>query len=493
MKKLYFSSYFDVAKKQLNNYGAVDISLITDLPLFIDPFLLFNSEKEEYQKLHNNIIDYLKFIRDKSISKPNVTDGELRAWFCFSEVRQNWLGYTVLGNSGRGLGMGFARTVHENLHTIFTSLSDESITAGSHLERLCLVNDNVGKDSISDFTANLIKEFLLEYTQKFAIENVDESKLRKFSVPRAYFSKSTKTWEPKTYTLPAYGDEFVLLSPRDMLTKDEIWINRSDLIEHFDEIPNSIPNEELRAKVNNYFSSKLPAPTKNKTSPTSGERKKAASATVSTFPELIDYYIKIKEHRGSEATAVSIEKVESIELKVEEAQNLANLLAESSEFTSQPAKSVDETIVRANYLKECIELHEGYQIINNKLSKRPSNEKTVQLLFRLVWFGSPVDLNREVNNGRGPVDYTASIGALDKSIIEFKLASNPKLSHGLEKQTEIYMKANGTDKKVIIIFCYTEQNQEKVRGVLTDLGLTNARNIVVIDARNDNKPSASKS
>ena len=102
MKKLYFSDYFGVTKKQLYDYGTIDLSLVADLPLFIDPFLLFNSEKVEYKELHNHIIQYLIFVRDKSADTLNITDGELRAWFCFKEVKENWLGYTALGNDGSG-------------------------------------------------------------------------------------------------------------------------------------------------------------------------------------------------------------------------------------------------------------------------------------------------------------------------------------------------------------------------------------------------------
>jgi hypothetical protein len=43
------------------------ISLVSDLPLFIDPFLLFNSDKPEYRRLPDSIIDYLRFLRDKSV------------------------------------------------------------------------------------------------------------------------------------------------------------------------------------------------------------------------------------------------------------------------------------------------------------------------------------------------------------------------------------------------------------------------------------------
>lgn len=492
MKKLYFSDYFGVTKKQLYDYGTIDLSLVADLPLFIDPFLLFNSEKVEYKELHNHIIQYLIFVRDKSADTLNITDGELRAWFCFKEVKENWLGYTALGNDGSGLGMDFARNIHKNLRTVFCSFGEKNVTRGEHLEKLCLVRSNIGKDNISDLTTNLIKDYLLKYTEKFALDYIDKSRLRKFTVQRSYFSKKTESWEPKTYTLPAYSDEYIILTPRDMLTKDNMWINRDDLLNYFDEIPNAISNEELRAKVNNYFILQMPTIGSKKKRPTEADRKKAIIATIYKFPELIDYYIKLKEDKGSEATLASLEKVRVIEKTVDAARRLSNSLSDTSIFYQQPFSSLHEAITRAKFLKDQIENHDGYLIINDPLTGKPSNEKHVQLLFRLVWYGSPVDLNAEANNGRGPVDYVASLGSIDKAIVEFKLASNTKLRHGLEKQTEVYLKANNTDKKVIIIICYTKEEQGRVNNILADLKLINATNVVVIDARNDNKASASK-
>jgi hypothetical protein len=57
--KVYFSDIFKVSPDVIEKYGAFNISLINDLPLFIDPFLLFNSTKPEYQKLHKEILQYV--------------------------------------------------------------------------------------------------------------------------------------------------------------------------------------------------------------------------------------------------------------------------------------------------------------------------------------------------------------------------------------------------------------------------------------------------
>jgi hypothetical protein len=74
----------------------LNICLMFDLPLFIDPFLLYASEKPELRALHEQVIEYLWFLR---CFAPRVhNDWDLKEYFCFSEVRQTWLGFTDRGN-----------------------------------------------------------------------------------------------------------------------------------------------------------------------------------------------------------------------------------------------------------------------------------------------------------------------------------------------------------------------------------------------------------
>ena len=63
----------------------------THLPLFIDPMLIFNSEKNVYKELHNQIIRYFHFLYMKA--EQGLSKKEINAWFNFSEVPNNWLGY----------------------------------------------------------------------------------------------------------------------------------------------------------------------------------------------------------------------------------------------------------------------------------------------------------------------------------------------------------------------------------------------------------------
>src|SRR5438270_2796483 len=307
---VYFSDYFKVDQDVIERYGAFNISLVTDLPLFIDPFLLFNSENQQYRTLHDDIIKYLRFLKDKSLSQ-SIDSGTLKAWYTFREVEQNWLGFSTIGNRGSGLGTDFAQALNRNLINVFDTPCQKQVTKDSHLEKLCLIKDGVGRDNISDFTTNLIIGFLLEYTQTFARQHISQDLRATFRVERAYFNYTTVSWEERTFDLPKFNRSFVILTPKSLLTKDDTWINKKDLIKDFDQIPSMIDDDELRFKVNNYFLSQLSLdPERAGKRPTKKEREAAASATFQQFaPEIIDYYIKFKEDQGEQATSISGKKV----------------------------------------------------------------------------------------------------------------------------------------------------------------------------------------
>jgi len=120
-----------------------------------------------------------------------------------------------------------------------------------------------------------------------------------------------------------------------------------------------------------------------------------------------------------------------------------------------------------------------------------SKARLIKRMYRLVWFGTPLDVNREVNNGRGPVDYKVSYGANNSTLVEFKLASNSKLKNNLAKQVEIYKAASDSKRAIKVIMYFSAEEELKVISILNDLGLSENDDIILIDARNDNKSSAS--
>jgi hypothetical protein len=125
--RLYFSDFFEIDKDVIESYGAINISLINDLSFSLIPFLLFNSEKEEYQKIHQKIIKYLLFLQEQAEKFPKPPSGMMASWYLFPEVKQTWIGFSLDGNSGRGLGMSFALSLHEGLQTIFKDFGKEKV------------------------------------------------------------------------------------------------------------------------------------------------------------------------------------------------------------------------------------------------------------------------------------------------------------------------------------------------------------------------------
>ncbi len=481
---LYFSDVFEVSKEALDKYGAFNVSLITDLPLFVDPFLLFHSKKKEYQQFHDNIIRYLKFLRDKSTSQ-RIDEGLLRSWFYFSEVKQNWLGFTQEGNAGRGLGNDFAKALNSNLVKIFGSFGKERITRGTHLEKLCLIRSGVGKDTISDFTTNLIKGYLIEYTQSFTEQNIAPKFTKRIPVSRVRFNYLTERWESDTYTLPFFKGDHVLLTPKDILTKEDTWISRNDFLNEFFEVINAVPNIQLRQELDNYLKSVL------KERPVKKDLDKAITNFTLRFPEIIDYYIKLKEEQGDMAVKRSIDKVlASSDLYVERFGGLAFLLASQTEFYAIKGITSDEAFQRIQYLKDVIENKGGWRFLYDKNGVPVKSEDDLHVMYKLTWFGTLLDVSHEVDDGRGPADFKISLGSLDKTIVEFKLAKNPRLRQNLQNQVEIYKRASDARVGYKVIIYFNDGELKKVNNVLEELNLLRDRNIILIDARS--KPSASK-
>ncbi|WP_457445106.1 hypothetical protein [Roseateles sp. P5_E4] len=494
---IYFSDVFEVDEAIVDDYGAFNVALVNDLPLFVDPFLLFDSEDDKYKALHDSIIQYLVFLKERTL-EGELSRGDVTQWLLFREVKQNWLGFSQVGNGGTGLGINFAQSLAQNLRTVFRDFGGETRTASSHLEKLGLLSNGVGRDHLSDFTTNLIKGFLLEYTQAFARQHLRAEHVRRFRIDKVAFDYHTRRWTNGYFDLPFFDNDFVLLTPKDILTREAAWINQADMLSQFTQIQVAVDDDHMRERVNDHFLRQINEQSTNK------ERKEAALRTIAANPELLDIYIKLKEEDAPEAHTQSDLKVKATEVQfVENVRQLSLLLTQLREAlppagTADPAASgdahavaLDEARRRVLYLKHVIEDNDGYRVfyIDGKAVKRESD---LQTMFRLTWCATAFDANAEVNNGRGPVDFKISKGKENASLVEFKLASNTSLERNLRKQVDIYEQASNTSRSLKVILFFTESEYGRVVGILQDLKLTDSPDIILIDANRDNKPSASK-
>lgn len=157
--------------------------------------------------------------------------------------------------------------------------------------------------------------------------------------------------------------------------------------------------------------------------------------------------------------------------------------------TDKIKESYKNSLERVKHLKNIIENRDGYKLFYDK-QKPITREAHLHILYDFTWVSTHLDVNKEVNNGRGPVDFKVSYG-LDQTLVEFKLASNPHIKNNLQNQIDIYAKANHNPQKIVCIIYTTERQELKLKNILSELKMNHEEHVITIDARMDNKPSAS--
>ena len=301
---VFFSDRFDVHPAVLEKYGAFDISRRLRPAGLHRPVPAVQQQQEEVRRRCTTRSSTTCGSCATSAAD-DLDPGLIKSWYTFKEVKQNWLGFTVGGNDGHGLGPKFAKALHAALGDILNNFGDETITSSSHLEKLALIRPGVGRDNISDFTTNLIKHFLLRLHREVRDEasrrarpqaGGASSAPRSITAPRPGWPARTPSRGP---TATSSSLPRPTCSPRTTPGSTAPTCSAGST-----SCPSVVDNDQLRADVNRYFKSKLTR------RPTQRERDQASAATILAFPELIDCYIKLKEDTGDQAVATSRDKVD---------------------------------------------------------------------------------------------------------------------------------------------------------------------------------------
>jgi len=257
-------------------------------------------------------------------------------------------------------------------------------------------------------------------------------------------------------------------------------------VDDFETIPYAIPDAALRAEIDNYFRKVVPR------KPTRLDEREAAFRTIQHFPVVIDFYIKHKEDTGDRAVSISSERVRfSEQLYLDQFRNIAALLNQTTGFYTISGDTYDEALQRALFFKDVIENKGGHRFfyVDGEPLER---EEDLHILYRMTWFATTSDVTREANDGRGPVDFKISKSSKDKTLVEFKLAKNSRLERNLERQTEVYEKASDAPRSIKVIVYFSAGEKKRLEAILKKLKLDGREDIVIVDARKDNKPSGSK-
>lgn len=492
---MYFNEYFNVKNNTLEEYGALNISLDFDLPAFIDPMLIFSSDADLYKEWHNKIVKYILLLSKlKGNGDKNV--GLIQTYFTFKEIRNNWLGLSIKGNKGSAIGWQYGEALFENIENI---IDTHNVSSSIHFEKLCLFEEGIGKDKISDFTTNILLADFAKYTEKFARDNISSNLCKEFRIDKAYYDFDKDLFVPQTFYLPFIinekgKEEYVLLTPKDILRVNENEINKENFYINFDNMLATIDNQVLRFEISSYVDSEIKKLYdykdkigKKVTQKECREcREHAIDQIVLQHPEIYDYFIKLKENSAESIISIAINEINGIEnFFINNAKLISNRYLN---FSLQENESAfDESLRRILFLKREIEENGLWRNLY-KDGEPIASENDLQRLFRLVWCSSNYNFDSEVNNGNGPVDFKVSYGRNNVNLIEFKLAKNPKLKN-VFAQVDAYEAANSTKESIVVIFFFSENEKNRVDEIIK--GYHGKKEIVLIDCRNDNKVSAS--
>ncbi|NFO28832.1 hypothetical protein FDB41_10540 [Clostridium botulinum] len=207
MIKIKFSEFYNINKEQ-KDLNFVDINLLEDLELFIDPYVFAKLKGEFASKCNNAIINFFNEVITliRSGDKLNA----IRILNGLKEPSETHLGlarHSINGNAVTG----------KKALKLYTKLSKSNAVKTGNLKDLSdceLMIKGIGKDNISDITTNIIREYLIEFT---------EEQCKLYDIPMVIFKnniwdKHEKKWVKKEYKLPCVNGKKVILVPKSIVT-----------------------------------------------------------------------------------------------------------------------------------------------------------------------------------------------------------------------------------------------------------------------------------
>lgn len=196
-----------------------------DARLAFDPFLLFKSRHPDLARWHVLLLKYFEHVLEQ-LREHRVTNA-VDALVC-PEPNEVRLGYTAEGSAGSGIGTGLANAIV----TMLMSNSDLLERGLRHVEELQLYSVDIGADRLSDLAVNVLKQELVNYTQRQAsIWSIPTQ--ADTGLPHAWHHED-RSWVDVHADLPvdpSTGDP-ILLVPRRVLRRLP-WINYEDFRQNY--------------------------------------------------------------------------------------------------------------------------------------------------------------------------------------------------------------------------------------------------------------------
>lgn len=200
-----------------------------DLPLYVDPFLLWKSPSLQDQSLHGAMI--AAFNRLELLSRRGSPEQAVAMIQQMSECEE-----VGLGGAATKRGKRIGASIAEQILNLFRTIPLYS--AGfTHFEEIQLFVDGISKDRVSDIACNLLKSFLIDYT----IEQCD-----KLKIPCSK-TRLASVYDHQSHQLKAIEDIELPIDPGSgspILLVPKRWLRHTPWIGFDDYFRNYIPKDE---------------------------------------------------------------------------------------------------------------------------------------------------------------------------------------------------------------------------------------------------------
>jgi hypothetical protein len=196
-----------------------------DLPLYVDPFLLWKSPSHQDQALHTSIINSFNHLN--YLLHHRRIDEARETLIIASECDEVGLGHS---KNRKGVRIG-EQKANEILY-LFRDIPEYSKYGFTHFEEIQLYVKDISKDRVSDIACNFIKSFLIDFT----IQASDELgiPLEETIVPFLYDYRQNKFIRDQHVRLPVNPDrkDPIIFVPKRWL-RFTPWINFDDYFKDY--------------------------------------------------------------------------------------------------------------------------------------------------------------------------------------------------------------------------------------------------------------------
>lgn len=422
-----FSEQYSISQDKIEELKVFDVIIDVDTRVFLDPALLkltavpeFEYARDKIEKYFSNIITLLKHTKNNGDMYWKKADSLLK----FKELSGTCFGYTQNGTGGNAIGKVLRGSILLTIKELITSGESDPIL----FELLGVFQERVGCDRISDLITFILKNEIFAYTERVLRTLNIECITAKYDANTTYFT-----------CLNPYNNTPLLLLPAEILSPLPV-------VDCFDDIDFICgENQRVRDEINAYFDLE-------------GRSKLHKS-------DILNYMHSNENFRKSLLSSYRNFPAEKYDFSLDPAGEYVWLDAAKKYAQTYPLDLTELVLSDNNdvkvithkictQFKQLIEINGLHDLLYDQ-DKKAKHERAAQLLFFGIadsyCLANNIDLTRESNSGRGPVDFKLSKSSLEKIVVEIKLTSNGQLKHGIEKQLPIYMKQENTINAIYLI------------------------------------------